>query len=501
MTRASNSAPFAEDIAAIRQLAPANAQIVFVSGNFNILHPGHLRLLRFARECGDFLVAGVHGDELAGDAAILDQTLRLEGLRSNSWVDYAFVMHRPAEDLIAALRPAVVVKGKEHESAENPEQDAVFAYGGRLLFGSGETLFSSVDLLRREMQAPAASSISLPDDYPARHEFSRTTCRALLRRFPEVRMVVIGDLIVDEYVECEALGMSQEDPTVVVTPVFEQSFIGGAGIVAAHAAKMGADVHFFSVVGTDASRDVAKARLHEHGVEAHLLEDASRPTTLKQRFRAQKKTLLRVSHLRQHGLSSELQERLLEKLRPVMEAADVVAFSDFNYGCLPQPMVETITRWGRELDLVMVADSQCSSQIGDVSRFKGMHLLTPTEREARISTHNHEDGLVVLAEKLSRQADCRNLLLKLGSEGLLVYSEASERDLWHTDRLPAFSLAAQDTSGAGDSLLAVSAVALALSAPIWEAAYLGSVAAACQVERTGNVPISASELLGALGAQ
>lgn len=489
---------FEQELAEIRSRTGPDTNVVFVSGNFNILHPGHLRLLRFAKECGDFLVAGVQDDVMAGSAALLGEQYRLDGVRANSWIDHAFILRHPVEDFIAALKPSIVVKGKEHETAHNPEHDAVATYGGRLLFSSGETMFSSVDLLRHEMQAPRTSRLALPDDYPARHGFSRASLRSLVKRFSDVRMVVLGDLIVDEYIECEALGMSQEDPTVVVTPVFEQSFVGGAGIVAAHAARLGSDVHYFSVVGEDATQEVARAKLQEYGVSAHLLGDASRPTTLKQRYRAQKKTLLRVSHLRQHGMSADLQDRLIEQLRPVLAEADVLAFADFNYGCLPQPFVDRVTTIGRECGVLMVADSQCSSQIGDVSRFQGMDLLTPTEREARISTHNHEDGLVVLAEKLARQARARNLFLKLGSEGLLVHAELTADANWQTDRLPAFSQAAQDTAGAGDSLLAVSAISLALGAPVWDAAYLGSIAAACQVDRVGNVPLEPAELLTTL---
>lgn len=489
---------FQSTIDEIRGRAPAGAHLVFVSGNFNILHPGHLRLLRFAKECGDYLVAGIQDDALAGEAALLNESLRLEGVRSNSWVDYAFVMRRPAEDFVRALKPAVVVKGKEHEATYNPEQDAVVEYGGRLLFGSGETVFSSLDLLRREGLAPRSSRLLLPDDFPPRHGFSRSDLCGLVKRFSEVRIVVVGDLIVDEYIECEPLGMSQEDPTIVVTPVFQQSFVGGAGIVAAHAATLGAHVDYFSVAGRDEWKQVAETRLTEYGVLAHLLEDDSRPTTLKRRFRAHNKTLLRVSHLRQHGLTADLQSALVEQLRPVMEKADVLAFSDYNYGCLPQPLVETLTALGREYGVLLVADSQCSSQVGDVSRFSGMDLLTPTEREARISTHNHEDGLIVLAEKLRKQARARNLLLKLGSEGILIHADLSETNHWQTDQLPAFGLAAQDTAGAGDSLLATSALALAVGAPIWQAAYVGSIAAACQVNRIGNVPIRSSELLAEL---
>lgn len=492
------TSPFEPALNDIRQLAPAGAQLVFVSGNFNILHPGHLRLLRFAKECGDFLVVGVQADALAGSGALLHETLRLEGARSNSWVGYAFIMREPAEQFIAALKPAVVVKGKEHELRHNPEQDAVLAYGGRLLFGSGETLFSSMDLLRQEVQAPPAARIRLPQEFPVRHGFSLRDIRRLIAEFASVRMVVVGDLIVDEYVDCDPLGMSQEDPTIVVTPVLQQSFIGGAGIVAAHAATLGATVDYFSVVGGDDVQQVAERRLAEYGVSSHLLEDESRPTTLKRRFRALGKTLLRVSHLRQHGVSSELQDTLVEQLVPALDKADVLVFSDFNYGCLPQSLVDVLTRLGRERDLVMVADSQCSSQIGNIARFQDMALLTPTEREARISAHNHEDGLVVLAEIIRKQAAAHNVLLKLGAEGVLVHAERSDTSQWLTDQLPAFGIVARDPAGAGDSLLAASSLALARGASIWQAAYVGSLAAALQVDRLGNLPIHAEELLAEL---
>lgn len=482
----------------IRRAVPDGAQVVFVSGNFNILHPGHLRLLRFAKECGDVLVVGVQDDAIAGDAALLSEKLRLEGVKSNSWVDYAFIMHVPVADVIGALQPHVVVKGKEHEFEHNPEKEAVAKYGGRLVFGSGEMVFSSVDLLRRELEQPPQSHVALPDEFPARHGFSARDLRRLIGMFGSVRIVVIGDLIVDEYVECDPLGMSQEDPTIVVTPVFEETFLGGAGIVAAHAAGLGAHVDYFTVAGRDQSKIVADQRLAEYGVNGHVLLDDSRPTTLKRRFRARGKTLLRVSHLRQHGLGVDLQGTLLKQMLPLVEQADVLIFADYNYGCLPQPLVDAITDAGRRRGLLMIADSQCSSQIGDVSRFRGMTLLTPTEREARISTHNHEDGLVVLAEALRRQASARNVLLKLGSEGVLVHAELSQNNQWLTDRLPAFSLTPRDPAGAGDSLLATSALALAAGAPLWQAAYLGSIAAACQVDRLGNVPVRSSELHSAL---
>lgn len=468
---------------------------VFVSGNFNILHPGHLRLLRFARDCGEKLVVGVHSDRIAGDGAHVPERLRLEGVQSNSWVDEAFLMDEPVTEVIRRLRPDIVVKGKEHESRFNPELEALAEFGGRLLFSSGETIFSSVDLLRREFSTTDLRSISLPHEYLARHNINTSRLRTLLQQFASHKVCVVGDLIVDEYVTCQPLGMSQEDPTIVVTPVDSTRFLGGAGIVAAHAAGLGAQVQFVSVTGADAPRVFAQAELEAAGVRAHLLTDESRPTTLKQRFRSQGKTLLRVSHLHQGAIAAPLQTDLLEHLEEALQTANVLVFSDFNYGCLPQAMVDKVVPMAKARGVMLAADSQSSSQVGNIGRFQHMDLLTPTEREARISTRNQEDGLVVLAEALRQQASARYILLKLGEEGLMVHAgDEGSPSRWLTDRIGPLNSAPKDASGAGDSLLIASALTLACGGDIWEAACLGSLAAAIQVGRVGNTPIQYREL-------
>jgi bifunctional ADP-heptose synthase (sugar kinase/adenylyltransferase) len=130
---------------------------------------------------------------------------------------------------------------------------------------------------------------------------------------------VFGDLIVDEYINCDPLGMSQEDPTIVVTPIRQDRFVGGAGIVAAHAAGLGAKVRYFGVVGRDPAAKYAEERLRSFGVETDLTVDDSRPTTLKQRYRANGKTLLRVSHLRQPDISRELAEALYREIERALE--------------------------------------------------------------------------------------------------------------------------------------------------------------------------------------
>jgi rfaE bifunctional protein kinase chain/domain len=308
-----------------------------------------------------------------------------------------------------------------------------------------------------------------------------------------MRVLVIGDLIIDEYVTCDAVGMSQEDPTIVVTPIVTKTFVGGAGGVAAHARGLGADVRYCAVVGEDDFASFALETLEEQGVRCDYFADSTRPTTRKQRFRALNKTLLRVNHLRHHPPSPDIQGRMLGAIERALPECDLLLFSCFNYGCLPQDLVDAITAKARSCDVMLAADSQASSQLGDVSRFTDMSLITPTEREARLALNDFETGLDAIGERLIRKARADNLVITLGAEGMLI--KTIDHGTFFTDRLPALNPSPKDVAGAGDSFFISSTMALRVGANIWQSAYLGSLAAALQVSRVGNSPMTVAELV------
>lgn len=466
---------------------------ILVTGRFNILHPGHIRLLKFAKELGGKLFVGVESDIKAGSHAYVHEKLRIESLKSNNWVDECFIYNQSIDEIIRKYDINIVVKGKEHENKFNEELEIIKKKNGKLIFSSGESVFSSVDLITKEFSEIDSNTIKIPFDYLERHNFSLEKLHNILSSFSRVKVCVIGDLIMDEYITCQALGMSQEDPTIVVTPIHNTTFIGGAGIVAAHASGLGAEVEFITIVGNDTVKDQALNKLNEYNVKSNLFIDESRPTTLKQRFRSKGKTLLRVSHLHQGPISKDLQKEILNILESKLKNIDLFVFSDFNYGCLPQDLVDEIVKLIKlkKPGIMLVADSQSSSQIGDISRFKNMNLITPTEHEARISTKNYETGLVILSEEIKKQSNAMNVLLKLGEEGLLINSD---NGTFLTDKIGALNSSPKDVSGAGDSLLITSALALACGGTIWEAAFLGSLAASIQVGRVGNTPLTSKEL-------
>ena len=478
-------------IATIRRQVEGGKRIVFVSGNFNVVHPGHLRLLKFASENGDALIVGVLPDGTRG--VTVPAAMRLESLRSISFVSYAFLMRQPVEDVIAELRPDVVVKGKEYADRFNSEQQVVDSYAGKLLFSSGEVQFSSLALLQNEYFQRDFSSISKPLDFPARRGFSIDDLKKVLERFAGLRVLVIGDLIIDTYIDCEPLGMSQEDPTIVVTPLDERTFVGGAGIVSLHANGLGADVNFLTVVGKDADADFARQQFDRNGVKAEMIVDLTRPTTNKRRFRARGRSLLRVNTLRQHSVESAIAERMLAFVENALPKTDLLLFSDFNYGCLPQVLVDAVVERGRALGVMMMADSQASSQVADIARFKDMTLVTPTEREARMAIGDYEAGLIVVAERLKEVSRARHVFVTLGSEGLLIHSGVNGES--QADRLPAFNTSPKDVAGAGDSLFTCASLAMCCGVDIWRSAYLGSLAAACQASRVGNTPLLTRDIL------
>jgi rfaE bifunctional protein kinase chain/domain len=454
---------------------------VLISGNFNVIHAGHIRLFALGRELGTKLIVGVYSDRSAGGGAFIDESFRVEALRASGWADQVILIDKPLEAFIRELRPDIVVKGREFEHKDNVEAAVLSEYGGQLIFGSSELPLSVMNMMRSEISSPNLMLADLSKPYIRRHKIDSGQIEQTLQKFQQLKVCVFGDVIVDEYIACEALGMSQEDPSLVVTPVDRKQFLGGSGIVAAHAASLGASTVLMTVLGNDETGEFAASMLNRQGVELRHVVDAGRPTTLKQRFRADDTTLLRVSKLHQNSISLDLQKKLLAIFKDAISGCDLLILSDFNYGCLPQELAGKCISIALSNGTVVAVDSQSSSQVG----------------EARIGLRDKDSGLARIAEKLRTATECDNIILKLGADGIIVHSKSPE-GIITTSNLAALNPQAVDVAGAGDSMLAATGMALAAGASHWVAALLGSAAASMQVSRMGNVPIQASDFFGAL---
>ena len=398
----------------------------------------------------------MEGDSIAKEQSYVHENLRLESIQSNSFVDESFIYNEDLKNIIRKIKPDIIVKGKEHQFRNNKELNILNDYGGKLIFSSGSSFYSSLELLNKEIKNQ--NYIIKPIEYFERHNINNNNLIKIVKNFKKLRIAILGDIIIDEYLSCESLGMSREEPVIVLKPYEKSKYLGGAGIVACHASNLGAEVDFFSVLGNDDESKFAIKKIKSNNINHHIIQDQGRVTTFKQRFRSGSKTMFKVSNLISDAISLEIQNKILNSFKKVLNKIDLIVFSDFNYGFLPQNLVNKILDMAYEKKIFISADSQSSSQFGDICRFKNVDLLTPTEHEARISTKNQDDGLVRLSELVRSQANAKHVLLKLGREGLLINSKQKNIQIV-TDRIISLNKYPVDFAGAGDSMLIVSSMA------------------------------------------
>ena len=471
---------------------------VFISGNFSILHPGHIRLFQLARNLGDELIVGVNSDETVISPINVPIALRMDSVNSIQMVNKAIVINNDLEKILLDLKPEIVLKGREHEYLENIEQDIVAKYGGRLVFGSGDFVMSSKEFFSSiDLHSQGIESAGKP--FLARHKIDLSRVEEILEKSKSIRLVVIGDLIIDEYIDCESVGLSQEDPSVIFRPFKSKRFVGGAGIVSMHASSIGADTTYIGVAGADAEMQLAKSQLEDAGVAVHLFTDKSRQTILKQRFKSSGKTQFRLNRFDDATITRDTRQEILETVGSSLKGADVLIFSDFNYGFLDSEIVANIINLARMAGVFIAADCQISSQIANYLKYHGVDLVTPTEHEVRVTLRNNHDGLAAIANTFQESLKSKYLMLTLGADGVLLQEQIEhEHGNFMADILPALNPNPRDVAGAGDSFLVLASLALAGGASINEAAYLASLGANVQVSRVGNIPITAAEIRTAL---
>lgn len=472
-----------------------NKKIVFVSGIFEAIHIGHMRLLKYAKDQGDILIVGIQESE----DTVLSAEDRAVAVSEISSVDYV-VKFRILSEIITKLMPEIIVKGSEFRNKYNEEESLIQSYNGRILFSSGDSSFSSKNYFEKErkLENLKSDNIVLPQGYMLRHGIKKKKLASILSLMAKKNVFVIGDVILDEYVTCDAVGLSREDPTVVVQPRISELFLGGAAIVAAHAAGLCANTHFASVYGDDINGSTAIKLLGDYKVKHECLVDHSRPTTHKKRYRAMSKTLLRVNSYSQIQIPKDIEKKIVEHFEKYISEIDLLILSDFSYGVLTDDLICTLISLANKNHIHVVADSQTSSQVGDISRFKNVSLITPTEYEGRIALHDKDSGIASIASSLSNATNCANVALTLGNEGVFIHSRGENGAPTRTDRLNALSTSCLDPAGAGDALMTVAGLALTCGASIWEALLLGSAAAALQVNTVGNLPVKKNQLLDIL---
>jgi len=496
-----------EQLLALRSSARADGRsVVQCHGCFDIVHPGHIRHLRQARSYGDVLLVTITGDSAfskRGGQPLIPEEFRADNLAELDCVDWVYIdPSSTAADLLEDVRPDVYVKGREYQTNEDPrfqaERSTVERHGGRVVFSSGDVVFSSTALI-----ASLEDSI---DPYHARLSqllgndlLDGARLTSLVSSFRGKRVLVVGETIIDQYVLCDQPEMASESPVMTLRPLERRNYDGGAAIIARHLAAMGARPVLLTGLPDGPASQALRQRLAAQGIET-LGAVIDVPIPEKQRFLVGTQKVMKLNMLEPIVLDATRQDRLVEMAASVAQGFDAAIVADFGNGLLSSATVERLCAALRPLVRVLAGD--VSGRRASLLHFANTDLLCPSESELREATRNFNDSIPAVASTLMDQTATRALLVTMGADGLIAFDRrnASVRpDDPYASRLrgehvPALAGHAIDPLGCGDSMLSAATLALACGAELLQASFLGSIAAACEAQRLGNIPISATDL-------
>jgi D-glycero-beta-D-manno-heptose-7-phosphate kinase len=306
--------------------------------------------------------------------------------------------------------------------------------------------------------------------------------------FSNVSVLTVGDVMLDEYVLGQVERISPEAPVPIVEVQQRTYVAGGAGNAAAGVAALGARSLLCGVVGDDAAAAETRHALHEHGVEATgLVVDTARPTTTKTRVVAHSQQIVRTDIEDRTPLSAEIESRLREQVVKCMGGADALLVSDYAKGVVSETVARAAIDAARERGKPVVVDPKGV----DYTWFAGATVVTPNVHDAgrAVRIHVRTDGdLQRAVEHLRAQAEGASLLVTRGAAGMRLFADSTPVDI-EAEALDVF-----DVTGAGDTVVAVLAVALAAGMDLLDAVKLSNTAASIAVAKVGTAPVTLREL-------
>src|SRR3990167_379956 len=477
---------------------PRQKKVIMCHGVFDVVHPGHLRHMLYAKSKADILITSITADKhvyKGVDRPHVPQNLRAISLAAYEMVDYVLIDTNPTPlENIAYLQPDFFAKGYEYVSdgmlpKTSEEAKMLSTYGGEIIFTPGDIVYSSSNLIDL---APPELKIEKLLALMADQKISFNMLRETLTKFKHLNVHVVGDIIVDSHTHTTLIGGNTKTPTMSVRFEEKQNFVGGAGIVAQHIRAAGAKVVLTTLFGEDELKEFVLSSLVNSGVECKPIIDARRPTTCKNVVIANDYRLLKIDTLDNSSISDHILHQFSDKIRNT--PCDAVIFSDFRHGIFNRRTIPELFAAIPD-GTYRVADSQVASRWGNIIDFQNFDLITPNEREARFALADQDSGIRPLATNLYDKANCKTLILKLGNRGILTCRNNRHEALDSFFVVDSFVEKVVDSVGAGDALLAYSTLSMLTTGSETIASIIGSLAAACECECDGNIPVTLDKIL------
>lgn len=474
-----------------RELRRRGRVIVQCHGVFDLLHPGHIKHFESAKKKGDILVVTLTRDEFVNKGPgrpVFNQQLRAESVAAIESVDYVAVNDWPtAVETIRKLKPHFYAKGKDYAVKENDvtgkiteEEEAIVSVGGEVVY-TDDVTFSSSTLINTFFAPYSGEAKDFLAKFKRKYPFDRV--RDSLSSIKDIKILVIGDIIIDEYAYCAGVGKSQKENLIAVRFLNQENFAGGVLATANHLAGFCQDVTLLTCVGLKNDYDAfVKSRL-KRNIRQRLFYCDDALTVVKRRY-LDPNFLSKLFELcyfdDANYLPRQVEQRICAYLDKHLKEFDMVLVADFGHGLITEKIVDLLCRKAKFL---AVNTQTNSSNIGFnlITKFPRADYVCIDEPEMRLACHDRFSKLENLILSISKRLSCEKIIVTRGHKGCLVYSRKEG-----FVAIPVFSKEIVDRIGAGDAYFSLTAPCVYKKAPIEMVGFIGNLVGAMKVLIVGN---------------
>lgn len=475
----------------LEQLRKQGKKIVHCHGVFDLLHPGHIKHFEAAKRKGDILVVTITKDEYVNKGPgrpIFNQHLRAESIAAIESVDFVAINEWPtAVETIKRLKPHLYVKGTDYAKKDDDltgkiyeEEEAIKSIGGSLHF-TDEISFSSTALINTFLTPYPEEAKDFFLKFKKRHTVKQIIDS--LKEIEDVKILVIGDIIIDEYHYCIGMGKSQKDNIIATKFLNEEIFAGGVLAASNHLAGFCKDITLVSYIGTknDYTNFITSHLKSNIKTKFYYHKDA--PTVVKRRFvdPAFLNKLFEICYLEDaNHLPHSLENEICDYLNSHLKEFDMVLVADFGHGLITPKIVKTLCKKASFL-AVNVQTNSANIGFNLITKFPRADYICIDEPELRLACHDRFSNLEKLILKISKQISCNKIIITRGHRGSLTYSKKEG-----FTEIPIFSKEVVDRIGAGDAYFSITSPCVFKNNPMRIVGFIGNAVGAIKVLIVGN---------------
>lgn len=468
----------------------AKKVVVQSHGIFDLIHPGVIKHLDSAKSQGDILVVTVIKDKdvkRGPGRPIFPEGLRAENVASLLQVDYVAIVDddRPFE-CVKRLKPNIFAKGHSIKEGDDKTKDFIFEEAKKLYLGQmrihetdGFSLSSS-EIMKNFLNI-------YPDEVKGflKHFGKKYSLREITQRINELqklKILLIGDGIIDEYHYCESLGRSAKAPLVVNRYIEHETFAGGAFAIANHIAGICSGVHLVSLLSSTSSREDFIRKCMKPNVSMNFFNREDGPTIVKKRYinRYSNQKMFEVNYLNDNYINENLEDEVIKYLKSVVSDYDLVLISDFGHGFITKKIIDVIQKNGVKF-AVNTQTNAANAGYNMITKYRRPEYVCLDESELRWAAQERFADIEFVAKKIIKEIRGKSLIVTLGKYGSLGVNDSNQ-----VNRTPVFSSRVVDTVGAGDAFFAFTAPCICYNMPLDLASFIGNAVGALAVQIVCN---------------